>query len=187
MRVDCCDAAHPCNNSAGVLLDSRGGGSATFLQQSRTRSRRCWQTPRRPGDPPSTARQKRTGTRDICIPVELGLDGTIRQHMPASAVPLLVLVSAVAPCHGDFFSAWRNPFGASREGCTPIFEKMADHHPHHPHDGGKAAEGNAEGKAGSAGGVQMCTCVRVTNERVCVCSCFVPVPRCAALLERVQQ
>ena len=97
MRVDCCDAAHPCSNSAVALQDSRGGGSATLLQQFHTRWRRCWQTPRRPSDPSSTARQKRTGTRDICIPVDSGLDGTLRRHMPASPVPLLVLVSAASP------------------------------------------------------------------------------------------
>ena len=44
----------------------------------------------------------------------------------------------------------------------PADFRMAEHHPL-AHDGGKAAEGNAEGKAGSAGGVQMCTCVRVTH------------------------
>ena len=169
MRVDCCDAAHPCSNSAVALQDSRGGGSATLLQQFHTRSRRCWQTPRRPSDPSSTARQKRTGTRDICIPVDSGLDGTLRRHMPASPVPLLVLVSAASPLRGrerqprstPFLMATRNPPQSIREG-RPTFETMADHHPL-AHDGGKAAEGNAEGKAGSAGGVQMCTCVRVTH------------------------
>ena len=169
MRVDCCDAAHPCSDSAVALQDSRGGGSATLLQQFHTRSRRCWQTPRRPSDPSSTARQKRTGTRDICIPVDSGLDGTLRRHMPASPVPLLVLVSAASPLRGREREPRSSPFSAGFAQSTtkirvgrPTFETMADHHPL-AHDGGKAAEGNAEGKAGSAGGVQMCTCVRVTH------------------------
>ena len=168
MRVDCCDAAHPCSNSAVALQDSRGGGSATLLQQFHTRWRRCWQTPRRPSDPSSTARQKRTGTRDICIPVDSGLDGTLRRHMPASPVPLLVLVSAASPLRGRERDPRSSPFSAGFAQSTtknpggPADFRMADHHPL-AHDGGKAAEGNAEGKAGSAGGVQMCTCVRVTH------------------------
>ena len=173
MRVDCCDAAHPCSNSAVALQDSRGGGSATLLQQFHTRSRRCWQTPRRPSDPSSTARQKRTGTRDICIPVDSGLDGTLRRHMPASPVPLLVLVSAASPlrarqrtpflCFLGFHNLEILGLMISRnQSERPADFRMAEHHPL-AHDGGKAAEGNAEGKAGSAGGVQMCTCVRVTH------------------------